>query len=173
MRHLIILLLTSASLLIACGDGNTSFKGQSRTKAEFDKNITTKDLIALFNNIDNEDYLTSKLDSHDFRKKFNGVYISNESVAANEPKHWIHVSNMGALSSVSISTADQENWERLLKELESFSEPEPFEDGTSDITKRYIGQDYIFESYEPMNGINLSLNDLYQVFVFKNKKEEK
>lgn len=170
MKHLIIFLLSTVLLLVSCTDENTSSDVQANPEIEFDIYITTKDLIALLNNIDNENYLAGKLDTLDFRKKFNGVYISNESVAVNEPKHWIHITNMGENSSVSISTVDKENWERLQKELESFSEPEPFEDETSDKAVRYFGQNYIFETYEPKNGINLSLNELYQVYVLRTKK---
>ncbi len=137
----------------------------------FDKIITAKLLIVLLENITNQEYITSELARHDFRKKFNGVYISNELLGVNEPKHWIHVTNMGALSSISISTADKENWERLLKELEAFSTPTPFEDKISNKANRYIGQEYTFESYEPNNGINLARNELYQVFVLRTKNE--
>lgn len=170
MKRSIILTFFLVLILFSCNNVEKVSENESQTDNSFDKNITTKQLISLLENIDNQEYILLKLDSLDFFKKTDGIYISNESVDVNEPKHWIYITDMGAFSSVSVSTADKETWDKLLKELEEVSKPEPFDDETSDKTLRYVGKDYTFESYEPENGINLALNNLYQVYVLRTKK---
>jgi len=140
-----------------------AFEAERQIKDVFTGKITTKHLISLLENIDNEAYIKKKLDSLSFTKKFNGVYISIDVADIGEPKHWIYTN-----SSVSISTADEENWKSLVKELKKVSAPKSFDDGSSAKSLRYVGPNYTFESYEPQNGVNLSKNELYQVFVIKN-----
>lgn len=45
------------------------------------------------------------------------MFISEEMIDYNEPKHWIHVNDFGELSSVSFSTADKKYWDDLNIEL--------------------------------------------------------
>ena len=156
-------------------DNNRKTKNndQSQEKEEIKKennDISIVDLISLYENISNQDYINNKLDSLDYKKKFNGVYISNEQISTNEPKHWIHTYDLGSLSSVSYSTAEKTKWNELLKEIKNYGDPIPFDDGTSSKAIRYIGKKYTFESYEPLNGVNLSLNELYQIVVLRTKE---
>ena len=131
--------------------------------------ITLDYLELLFENRAKEDSLLRLLKMNFFNKKFNGVFISEEMIDYNEPKHWIHVNDFGELSSVSFSTADKKYWDDLNKELNTITKGKEFDDKTSDKTLRYLGENYTYETYEPANGINLSTNALYQVFVLNKK----
>lgn len=131
--------------------------------------FTLNYLELLFENRANEDSLLRLLKMNFFNKKFNGVFISEEMIDYNEPKHWIHINNFGELSSVSFSTADKKCWDDLNKELNIITKGKEFDDNTSDKTLRYLGENYTYETYEPVNGINLATNALYQVFVLNKK----
>ncbi len=183
MKKIFFLAIT-AFFIISCIDNNRKTTNdnyhQSQEKEDVKNskegikkeqiNISIGDLISLFENISNQDYINNKLDSLDYKKKFKGVYISNEQISANEPKHWIHIYDLGSLSSVSYSTAEKAKWDELLVEIKKYGNPIPFDDGTSSKSIRYIGKKYTFESYEPKNGVNLSLNELYQIVILRTKK---
>lgn len=177
MKKLFFLTIVSL-FIISCMDNTrtTENKDQSQEKNDIKierTDIFIIDLISLFENISNQDYINNKLDSLDFKKKFNGVYISHEQISTNEPKHWIHTYDLGSNSSISYSTAEKLKWNELLNQIESYGDPIPFDDGTSDKAIRYVGEKYTFESYEPLNGVNLSLNELYQIRILRTKEKKK
>jgi len=176
MKKIFFIVITTL-FIISCidntGKSTNSNYDQSQVKEDNKKeqiNISIGDLISLFENISNIDYINNKLDSLDYKKKFNGVYISNEQISVNEPKHWLRTNDIGSFSSVSYSTVEKPKWIELLIEIKKYGNPIPFDDGSSSKSIRYIGKKYTFESYEPKNGVNLSLNDLYQIVILRTKE---
>lgn len=169
-----IFFLTIVTLLIiSCNENNRKTTTDNFDQSQVEKNeksVSVADLISLYENISNPNYIDNKLDSLDFKKKFNGVYISKEHISTNEPKHWIHTYDIGNMSSVSFSTAEKEKWDKILIEIKKYGDPIPFDDGTSSKAIRYIGEKYTFETYEPRNGLNLSMNELYQIIILKTKE---
>ncbi|MDY0077380.1 MAG: hypothetical protein RBR87_08900 [Bacteroidales bacterium] len=170
MKKLTYLIFISI-FTISCIDNTDKKNSEKHDFKQKDDTISVTDLKLLFENIKNINYIEAKLDSLDFRKKFNGVYISNEHISEKESKHWIHISDIGKYSSLSYSTAEKERWNKLLAEIKKYAKPIPCDDGTSSICIRYIDEKYTFESYEPKNGVNLTLNELYQIFIFKTETE--
>ncbi|MGB4655680.1 MAG: hypothetical protein WBH98_09645 [Bacteroidales bacterium] len=169
-----IFFLTIVTLLIISCNENyrkaTTDNSEQTQVEENEKSVSVADLISLYENISNPNYINNKLESLDFKKKFNGVYISKKHISTNEPKHWVHIYDIGDISSVSFSTAEKEIWDKFLIEIKKYGDPIPFDDGTSSKAIRYIGEKYTFETYEPRNGVNLSMNELYQIIILKTKE---
>ena len=184
MKKSILFLINFIFILISCNENKKEkepksinnlieTKSESSTiKSEIPKfNMNKGILIYLFDNISNEEYINNKVKSIDFKKKANGIYISQEEVTSNKPKHWIHITNLGDLSNISYSTADKTSWDKIIEELEKGATPKAFDDKSSAKSIRYTEKIYTFETYEPKNGVNLSLNELYQVFILKTKEK--
>lgn len=127
--------------------------------------IYLKDLKQMSANIRDVALNETKILSMGFQKKFNGTYISNVMLTAKKPKHWIltHVY-------LTFSTADKPSWDRIVNELKKEGKPKKFDTGTSAIGYRYSINKYNVEVYKPLNGVNLSLNNLYQVILIPKKK---
>lgn len=180
MNYLFLIGLFLASVFHSCGPQTKEQNVQSKTKTE--EVITLAFLESLYENRENGEFLLSQLKEKSFKKLgtgisdseeieaigISGTFFSEEIVAYNEPKHWIHITNFGNSSSVSLSTADKKTWDDLIKEITSIAVGKPFEDGIeSDKATRYVSENYTYETYEPVEGVNLSLNNFYQIFVSK------
>ena len=161
-------ILTISSLLISCTNyqsGTASGSIEIKDSAKVPVPVTLSHLQSLFDSITNANYIESKMVELDFSKKYNGVYISNNLISANEPKHWIHINDMGKYSNVTFSTADLVSWKRVVNELTQQVKPKRFKSENSDIAERYSLEKYSVQTYEPANGINLELNSLYQILI--------
>lgn len=164
-----------AALMAACTPDNTSTNSLTSEKKNVvqteERIISLELLISLFDHLADKKFIESEVKNYGFKKKFEGIYISKRELEPNEPIHWIYITNMGTLSSVSLSTADELTYKRLLGQLTDYDGPKSFDDGTKDIANKYIGKDYTIKTFVPKNGINLKLNNLYQIFVVKTKTE--
>jgi hypothetical protein len=86
-------------------------------------------------------------------------------MTSKKPKHWINLTAMGKSSMVSFKTADYQSWQKIITELKKLAEPTSLKSETSDIAQKYLISKYRVETYEPANGVNLNLNDLFEVIV--------
>ena len=168
LKLLMVTVFLIPSYFSDCNNINKDTDNQIGQKQET-KNISTNDLISLLKDIQNQKFIDEKLRNLDFKKKFNVVYISNEQIKINEPARWVHIYDIGSLSNVSFSTAKKTEWEILLKEIKNYGKPISFNEGTSSKATRYTGTEYTFETYEPKNGVNLEMNELYEIIIFKTK----
>ncbi len=123
------------------------------------------DMKYLLDSINRGAALDKKLSALGFHEKMTDVYISHEMASAKKPKHWVQITRMGRYSSVGFKTVNEGLWINLIGELKKLATPQKFSDGTSDIAQRYKLKGYTVETYEPVKGINLDLNNLYEVII--------
>ena len=140
---------------------------ESSIRGNEKKDVRLSDLKYLLNSLNHRGALETRLSLLDFNKKFEDVYTSSEMVTSKKPKHWITIARMGSISNVDFKTTDKVIWMNIIKELKAVTRPEKFTDGTSDIAERYSIKGYKVETFEPRNGINLDLNNLYEVVIMK------
>lgn len=138
----------------------------SNVYAQTESPVHLKDLKQLSDHIDNIPLMEKKIFSMGYRKRFNGTYISNTMLTPKAPKHWLLTSLY-----MTYSTADKASWEVILDELKREGKPKKFNTGTSQIGYRYSLAKYTIETYKPLNGVNLNLNDLYQVILLPKGKK--
>lgn len=139
----------------------------TNTLAQSEKPMGFKDLQQFLANINQTSLIETKLSAMGYHRKFNGIYISNTMLTPKKPKHWLHVNQLGSYSNITFATADKTSWERVLFELKKQAKPVKFDTGTSEIGYRYRFAGYEVKTYKPLNGVNLNLNNLYQVVVMK------
>lgn len=111
--------------------------------------------------------LDRQVADYGFHKRANGIYISNEMVTAKKPKHWLKFMEMGEFSNVSFMTVDRHLWDALIAELASRASPEGFQEASDTKAERYQFDGYIVETYFPINGVDVALNNLYEILIRK------
>jgi len=136
----------------------------SRLYSQIETPVHLKDLKQLSENIDKKDTNEKKILSMGYHKRLNGVYISNVMLTTKAPKHWITTS-----AYLSYQTADRTSFDRIVRELKKEGRSKKFNTGTSQIGHKYRIPKYEVEVYEPLNGVNLDLNDLYEVLLIPKK----
>ena len=167
---ILLLPIVLVILLSNCNNDKATMKNEETTASvekEIDvQKMSIQNLITILDNIENEEFYESKLDSLGFEEKLNAIYVL-KGKKNDKSIHNIRVLNMGDMSTVAFSTGDKEMWQMILEEIKTFKiKNEDFDDGTSFETQRMIGKDYTFETYIP-ESISLTTNTLFEVIIFK------
>ncbi|MFD2962505.1 hypothetical protein ACFS6J_11960 [Olivibacter jilunii] len=129
------------------------------------KSIELADLKVLLEKTFKKQNLDSVVEEYGFKKRANGIYISNEMVTAKKPKYWLKCVFMGDLTTVTFSSVNKDRWDILISELHALAAPKPFEEMPSFKAEKYVFDKYIVETYEPIDGVNIDLNNLYDVLI--------
>lgn len=129
------------------------------------KTIKLSDLEILLDRTFTKEDLDQVVEDYGFQKRANGIYISNEIVTTKKPKYWLKCVFMGNLTTVTFSSVDKDRWDILISELHALAPPKPFEEMPSFRAEKYVFDKYIVETYEPIDGANIELNNLYDVLI--------
>ncbi len=84
-------------------------------------------------------------------------------------KEWINVTKQ-ASNIISFHTADKEIWQKIREELNLIGKPTKFNEGSSQV-ERFIGEKFTLESLKPEKGIDLKNNEVFEIYIYRNKKE--
>lgn len=138
----------------------------SQLYSQIETPIRLNDLKQLSDNIDRKDINEKKILSMGYHKRLNGVYISNVMLTVKAPKHWITTSLY-----LSYKTADRVSFDRIVRELKKEGRSRKFDTGTSQIGYIYRIPKFEVEVYVPSNGVDLDLNDLYEILLIPKRIE--
>ncbi|WP_367867585.1 hypothetical protein [Pedobacter sp. WC2423] len=136
----------------------------SQLYSQIETPIHLRDLKQLSENIDKKDINEKKILSMGYHKRSNGVYISNVMLTTKAPKHWITT-----FAYLSYQTANRPSFDRIVRELKKEGRSKKFDTGTSQMGYKYRIPKYEVEVYMPLNGVDLDLNDLYEIILMPKK----
>lgn len=158
MKKLLFILLI---LFASCNLGQE--KKARQQKAQTYSEVTATSLVHFLSLLDDEEKLNLELMRHGFLKKMSGVYTSASLVSYNEPKHWIHTSNIPGFEFIIFSTVEVKRLDDLTDEIGGIKVL--VKKSETEFTYHHKG--YTYEVYRPKNGLNLALNELFSFSVKK------
>lgn len=129
------------------------------------KTIKLSDLEILLDKTFTKEDLDQVVEDYGFQKRANGIYISNEMETTKKPKHWLKCVYMGDITNVTFSTVEKAHWDKLVAELRTLASAKPFKEISGFNAEKYSLDKYIVETYEPINGVDVELNNLYDVLI--------
>jgi len=150
------------------GRNNTAYVSASNSAKEQSPSLS--ELKFLLKNIDVANVCEDRILSMGYSKRAEGVYISDVLLARKKPNSWVHVNRFGKLSNVSFSTANKSSWDLIVAQLKKEASAKRFKpyENCSFETYKYITGKYTFETWLPLKGVDLSLNNLYKVVIYNN-----
>jgi hypothetical protein len=165
---LLIALFTQSSAA-NCGTPGICVLGKSE-HIDFveNKQIELSDLIYLLENIDNQTLVTRKITELGFTTRANGIYVTQALDRNRRPISIITILSIGSYKTVSLKISELSQFTHLVDHITANYKAEKANRSVfEELEMRFLGNKFICDVFVPLNGVNTSNNDYFEIIVSK------
>lgn len=132
------------------------------------KKIELSDLIYLRENIDNQALVTRKVTELGFTTRANGIYVTQVLDRNRRPINIITIVSIGSYKTVSLKISELTQFTHLVDHITANYRAEKANRSVfEELEMRFLGNKYICDVFVPLNGVNTSNNEYFEIIVSK------
>lgn len=135
---------------------------------ENQERIELSDLIYLLENIDNQTLVNRKISELGFTTRANGIYVTKVLDSNRRPINIITTLSIGSYKTVSLKISELSQFTHLVDHITANYRAEKANRSVfEELEMRFLGDKYICDLFVPLNGVNTSDNEYYEIIVSK------
>ncbi len=143
---------------------------ENESKIGFQENklIELSDLIYLLENINNQPIVNRKTSELGYTTRATGIYITTALDRNRRPISIITIISIGSYKTVSLKISELAQFTHLVDYItENYKTEKANRSVFDELEMRFLGDKYICDIFVPLNGVNTTNNDYYEIIVSK------